>query len=177
MTLKDIRKEVEAMIEFELSKPTRKREYVYARSIYYKLSRELCPLESLYSIAASMNQDHSNVLHSINNVFPSIEAYEEVFYKIYTDVKSRLLHRYGDGDFDALNVEPSAFLGVHKQYVNELSKYKNKYNDIKNKYDESLKNRDKSTLGEAIDMLKRVPESKHYDLLTRLDAMTKIMAL
>ena len=42
---------------------------------------------------------------------------------------------------------------------------------------ELLKKNDNSTLGEAIDMLKRVPESKHYDLLTRLDAMTKIMAL
>ncbi len=177
MTLQDIRKEVEAMIDFKLSEPRRKRGHVYARSVYYKLSRELCPLESLDSIGSSMNQDHSNVLHSINNVFPSLEAYEEAFYDIYTQAKSRLLERYGKGDLYASNVKSSAFLSVHKQYTSKLSEYKKKYEDIKNKYDELVESKDNSGIGEAIDMLKRVPESKHYDLLIKLDAMTKIMAL
>ena len=177
MTLQDIRKEVEAMIYFKLSEPRRKRRNVYARAVYFKLSRELCPLESLERIGSSINKDHATVLHAINNVFPSLEAYEETFYNVYVQAKSRLLERYGSGDLDASKFESSAFLGVHKQYSSKLSEYKKKYEDIKNKYDELLKSKDNSALGEAIDMLKRVPESKHYDLLTRLDAMTKIMAL
>jgi len=177
MTLQDIKKEVEGMIEFKLSEPRRKRGHVYARSVYFKLSRELCPLESLSSIGISVNKDHASVLHGINNVFPSLEAYEEAFYNIYTEAKLRLLEKYGSGDLYASKVMSSAFLGVHKQYSGELSEYKNKYKDIKNKYDELLRSRDNSTLDEAIDMLKRVPESKNYDLLIKLDAMTKIMAL
>jgi hypothetical protein len=179
MTLQDIMKEVESMIDFKLSEQRRTRGHVYARSVYFKLSRELCPLESLSSIGISVNKDHASVLHGINNVFPSLEAYEESFYNIYTEVKSRLLEMYGSGDLYASKVKSSAFLGVHKQYSNELINIKNKYKDIKKKYNSLLKNNEesKSTLTEAVGMIKRVPESKHYDLLVRLDAMTKIMAL
>lgn len=177
MTLQDIKKEIESIIDFKLSEPRRKRRNVYARAVYFKLSRELCPLESLERIGSSMNKDHATVLHAINNVFPSLEAYEETFYNVYMQAKSRLLERYASGDLYASKVESSAFLGVHKQYSSKLSEYKHKYKDIKDKYNELLKKNDNSTLDEAIDMLKRVPDSKQYDLLIRLDAMTKIMAL
>ena len=174
MTLEDIRKEIESSLDFSLSEVNRQRKYVYARCVYFKLSRELCPLESLESIGSSVNKDHASVLHGINNVFPSLEAYEESFYDIYTQAKSNLLDKYGACDNYASQVNPIAFLGVHKQYSNELSKYRDSLEELQGLYDELLISAD---FGDAIEMIKRVPVDKYETLLVRLDAITKIMAL
>ncbi len=174
MTLEDIRKEIESSLDFSLSEVNRQRKYVYARCVYFKLSRELCPLESLESIGSSVNKDHASVLHGINNVFPSLEAYEESFYDIYTQAKLNLLYKYGGGDNYASEVNPIAFLGVHKQYSNELSKYRDALEELQGLYDELLISSD---FGDAIEMIKRVPVDKYETLLVRLDAITKIMAL
>ena len=75
MTLKDIKKTVEHVTGLSLTKNTRKREYVYARFIYFYLARKYGKKEfiidgcvkyydcSLDSIGKLINKDHATVIH------------------------------------------------------------------------------------------------------------------
>jgi len=69
-TIKQI---VENYFEISIGRNTRKRQYVEARAIYYKLCRIFTQL-SLEQIGKSVNRDHASVLHGIR----SINTWEEV---------------------------------------------------------------------------------------------------
>jgi hypothetical protein len=69
-TIKQI---VESYFEISISRNTRKRQYVEARAIYFKLCRIFTQL-SLEQIGKSVNRDHASVLHGIR----SINTWEEV---------------------------------------------------------------------------------------------------
>ena len=69
-TIKEI---VENYFEISISRNTRKRQYVEARAIYYKLCRIFTQL-SLEQIGKSVNRDHASVLHGVR----SINTWEEV---------------------------------------------------------------------------------------------------
>ena len=69
-TIKQI---VESYFEISISRNTRKRQYVEARAIYYKLCRIFTQL-SLEQIGKSVNRDHASVLHGVR----SINTWEEV---------------------------------------------------------------------------------------------------
>jgi len=64
----------------DITKKTRKREYVEARAVYYKLAR--AESYSLTDIGKSVGVDHATVIHSLNN-FHLIEKYNKKFYSIY----------------------------------------------------------------------------------------------
>jgi len=66
--LKNIKEEIEILTGLSLTKKTRQREYVYARSIYHKLAREQTSY-SLAVIGGYLNLDHSTALHAINHTF------------------------------------------------------------------------------------------------------------
>jgi hypothetical protein len=66
--LKEIMNYVIDQTGLDIRDNTRKREYVYARSLYYKLSRE-CTAFPLSEIGEVVGRDHAGVIHSINNVF------------------------------------------------------------------------------------------------------------
>jgi len=63
-TIKEI---VENYFELSISKNTRKRQYVEARAIYFKLCREFTQL-SLEQIGKSVNRDHASVLHGVRSI-------------------------------------------------------------------------------------------------------------
>ena len=69
-TIKQI---VESYFEISISRNTRKRQYVEARAIYFKLCRIFTQL-SLEQIGKSVNRDHASVLHGVR----SINTWEEV---------------------------------------------------------------------------------------------------
>ena len=69
-TIKEI---VESYFELSITRNTRKRQYVEARAIYYKLCRIFTQL-SLEQIGKSVNRDHASVLHGVR----SINTWEEV---------------------------------------------------------------------------------------------------
>ena len=69
-TIKEI---VESYFEISISRNTRKRQYVEARAIYFKLCRIFTQL-SLEQIGKSVNRDHASVLHGVR----SINTWEEV---------------------------------------------------------------------------------------------------
>jgi len=63
-TIKEI---VENYFELSISRNTRKRQYVEARAIYFKLCREFTQL-SLEQIGKSVNRDHASVLHGVRSI-------------------------------------------------------------------------------------------------------------
>ena len=63
-TIKEI---VESYFELSISRNTRKRQYVEARAIYFKLCREFTQL-SLEQIGESVNRDHASVLHGVKSI-------------------------------------------------------------------------------------------------------------
>ena len=63
-TIKEI---VESYFELSISRNTRKRQYVEARAIYFKLCREFTQL-SLEQIGKSVNRDHASVLHGVRSI-------------------------------------------------------------------------------------------------------------
>ena len=63
-TIKEI---VENYFELSISRNTRKRQYVEARAIYFKLCREFTQL-SLEQIGESVNRDHASVLHGVKSI-------------------------------------------------------------------------------------------------------------
>ena len=63
-TIKEI---VESYFELSISRNTRKRQYVEARAIYFKLCREFTQL-SLEQIGKSVKRDHASVLHGVKSI-------------------------------------------------------------------------------------------------------------
>lgn len=69
-TIKEI---VENYFDISISRTTRKRQYVEARSIYFKLCRDFTQL-SLEQIGKTVNRDHSSVLHGIRSINTWVEV-------------------------------------------------------------------------------------------------------
>lgn len=62
-----IKEIVDNYFELNLKRNTRKRQYVEARAIFYKLCREFTKL-SLEEIGEQVNRDHASVLHGIRSL-------------------------------------------------------------------------------------------------------------
>ena len=88
-TQKLIKELVEDYYKIEITKNVRKRVYVEARAIYYKLLRDntRCSLEE---IGKTMNRDHSTVLHFLKQINNWIE-YDKDLRRDYEILKERLL--------------------------------------------------------------------------------------
>jgi len=67
-----IKEIVDNYFELDLKRNTRKRNYVEARAVFYKLCREFTKL-SLEQIGQQVNKDHASVLHGIKSLNNWIE--------------------------------------------------------------------------------------------------------
>jgi len=66
MNYKRLRDIVEYETGLDISKNTRRREYVQARGIYYYILRKETNM-SLHSISETVKKNHATILHSVNN--------------------------------------------------------------------------------------------------------------
>jgi hypothetical protein len=73
--MKSIKDYVSNLYNLDIEKDTRKREYVDARALYYKLCRDLTKC-SLTTIGESVGRDHSGVLHSLKNILHHLDIEE-----------------------------------------------------------------------------------------------------
>jgi len=94
MIEKEIRSRLEQELQINLDhrrdngKHLRRRDYVYARALYYGICREVTNL-SLDQIGRTLGQNHATVLHSIKNVFSNLDLWEEKIYvRVYNTVLS-----------------------------------------------------------------------------------------
>jgi hypothetical protein len=75
--LQTIKEYVNNLYGLDIVKDTRKREYVDARALYYKLCKDLTKC-TLTVIGNSVNRDHASVLHALNNNIHYIDEEEIV---------------------------------------------------------------------------------------------------
>lgn len=170
MKLQEVIQFIQEKMEVDLQENSRKRENVYARAIYFKVTRELFPRKSLDLIGSLVGRDHASVLHGINKVFPMIKLYEPTVYEVYEDTRAMILHNISD-----LTGEEYEESKKSKEYKRELNKYYTKCKHLEAKI--SLLEEEYNTDDLVRDYIKRVPAEKYELFLLRLDAMTKMISL
>lgn len=79
-TLKTIYQRTNKVIGVDIKNRSRKFEYVFGRSIYYKIAREFTGF-SYSSISQNINRDHATILHAMKNFNRDILGNESYFYK------------------------------------------------------------------------------------------------
>lgn len=159
MKLETIVSNVSKEFGLDIRTRTRKREYIYARAVYYKIAREMLR-KTLSEIGGLVNVDHATVLHSINNVFPVIERFEPDILNSYEKIKDKISF---EADFDR---SASFTLEEAKEEIADL-KYKLKLAEEQAKRAVNLSGFE--------DILENVPEDKIDVLKIRLDAIIKML--
>lgn len=76
MKLEIILNEVNEFFNIDIRKQTRKREYVYARFVFYKLAKELNPFCSSVMIGRFLGKNHATVLYG-NKQLENIIEYNQ----------------------------------------------------------------------------------------------------
>ena len=85
-----IKKAVQSAFNTQIHIPSREREIVYMRAIYYKLCKEFT-FESLYSIGKQVNRHHATVLFGLKTFDNIINSNVEIeYYKKYLTLKTRI---------------------------------------------------------------------------------------
>jgi len=146
MNTKTIKRLVEERTNVNLLNPTRKRNAVYARAIYFKLCKQKTTL-TLKAIGSTLEKDHATVLHSINNIFEEIKKYDSDHYSIYKDLCGT-----------------EKLLSIKKRYLILNQKYKNLLEKVpENKYEN------------IIDVVKCLPDNKLDIAEIRFKAITDML--
>lgn len=136
--LQEIKHLVEKELELNLDYKTRKREYVFARAVYYRLCNEFTKC-SLTSIGKEVNKDHATVIHGLK-VFKSFQSFPNMY-------QSEL--RAYNNIYPALKIvsdelkKPETLLeritNERQEMMNERNKSIQDYNTLKDKHNKLLK--------------------------------------
>jgi|11_taG_2_1085331.scaffolds.fasta_scaffold06136_6 hypothetical protein len=124
------KKIVSEYYNIDISKPTRLREYIVARSMFYKLLRDNTSM-TYQNIADTFSKNHATVLHSINNL-EGIMEYDYSTRSDYLSVNSRFneaLDRTYNTNLEELNkvVEESE---QYYMLLDDLNKLKQRYDTL-----------------------------------------------
>lgn len=111
----------------DISEPTRKREYIQARSIYYKLCRIYIPNASLSFIGKNIDKCHATVLHGLK-IFKELLYIDNmnVTYKDCVDYLNAIQPEDDDKEIDILELK-EFYREKHMLLVEESQKEINKY--------------------------------------------------
>jgi len=136
--LQEIKHLVEKELELNLAYKTRKREYVFARAVYYRLCKEFTKC-SLTAIGKEVNKDHATVIHGLK-VFKSFQSFPNMY-------QSEL--RAYNNIYPALKIvsdelkKPETLLeritNERQEMMNERNKSIQDYNTLKDKHNKLLK--------------------------------------
>ena len=85
--LEVIRKAVETITSCDVVERTRQREYVQARSIFYRFARD--NKQTLQAIGQFLKRDHATVMHSLKKFEQDVE-YDSVFRANYNAAEYRI---------------------------------------------------------------------------------------
>ena len=154
---KDIINYINTELKIDITKKKKTNEYVFARTLYYKLAKEYTNLP-ITAIGAAVNKDHCSVIHNLKNFDEVIKRKElrKIYdtFKLYPIKSERL--QYTD------------LIKLNEELRNELL-------DTKQKYTQLLKENqveDTST----IDYLLKGLTQEQIDLVyVRLEAMVKMI--
>jgi len=98
ITLQGILAMVTRRSELNLTKSSRMKEYVYARAVYFKLSREFTNF-SFKEIGHLVDKDHASVMHGMK-VFEMLEFHKDPVMNIYNECKTILTSDKENLDID-----------------------------------------------------------------------------
>lgn len=159
MKNKEIIAKVSKEFGIDITKRTRKTEYLYARAVYYKLAKEI--FHRTYSdIGKEVGLDHATVLHSIKNVFPVIQMFEPTIIRRYNKLYDRIKF-----DKEQQKAIPHTQEEAKKEIID--LRYRLSFAEAQA--------RKAMSLGPFEDLLSRVPEEKVDLVRLRLDAMIRML--
>ena len=165
---KGIRTHIENCLNIDLSLRTRKRNYVYARAVYFKLCKEYTRL-SLNDIGLSINMDHASVLHAINNVFPLVMQYDGHLQDLYEDYK--LSNKY---DTESMFESYSRIIRENMKLRREIKNIKEEYG-VECGFEAVNVNTEEGLVDkEFMSLYREIPEAKKEDVYTKLDTIVKV---
>ena len=151
---------INAELKIDIRKKKKTNQYVFARTVYYKLAKELTSLP-LEEIGRQVNKDHCSVLHNLKN-FEEVVKRKELK-KIYDTFKEFPIKEDRVTYTEALN--------INEQLRLQLT-------DLKQKYEQLLEEREETNTIKVskIEELTKGLTDEQLDLVhLRLEAMIKMM--
>ena len=151
---------INAELKIDITKKKKTNQYVFARTVYYKLAKELTNLP-IAEIGRQVNKDHCSVIHNLKN-FEEVVKRKELK-KIYDTFKEFPIKEDRVTYTEALN--------INEQLRIELT-------DLKQKYEQLLEERDQTNTIKVnkIEELTKGLTDEQLDLIhLRLEAMIKMM--
>jgi hypothetical protein len=88
----------------DINEPSRLRLIVEMRSLYYKIVRELAPMQSYHIIGKSVNKDHASVIYGISQ-FELYAKYNKRLMLHYHNIKNAFLKLYDHNNIVSLEME------------------------------------------------------------------------
>lgn len=113
----------------DIENNTRKREYILARSMYYKLLRENTKM-SFQEIANIFKKDHATVLHSIKQLNGYME-YDVTLRADYAAIHSTFLDAIDNDLLDKYNGENPETTPEYLKLLQDFNELKKRYLDLK----------------------------------------------
>ena len=151
---------INAELKIDITKKKKTNQYVFARTVYYKLAKELTSLP-LEEIGRQVNKDHCSVLHNLKN-FEEVVKRKELK-KIYDTFKEFPIKEDRVTYTEALN--------INEQLRLQLT-------DLKQKYEQLLEEREETNTIKVskIEELTKGLTDEQLDLVhLRLEAMVKMI--
>lgn len=153
---KDIINYINTELKIDITKKKKTNEYVFARTLYYKLAKEYTNLP-ITAIGAAVNKDHCSVIHNLKNFDEVIKRKElrKIYdtFKLYPIKSERLQYT------DVIN--------LNKQLRLELIELKQKYNQL-------LKDHTQRDISKLEELLEGLNEEQLESVYTKLDAIVKM---
>ena len=156
---KDIIRFINNELNIDITKKKKTNEYVFARTVYYKLSKELTRT-SLNEIGRQVNKDHCSVLHNLKN-FEHIVKIPK-FKKLYETFKEYPVQED--------RVQYTQVINLNEQLRIELIDLKQKHRKIL----ESIEEKKKLEANKMEQLLTGLNEEQLDLIYVRLEAMVKM---
>jgi ADP-heptose:LPS heptosyltransferase len=154
---KEIINYINKELDIDITKKRKTNQYVFARTLYYKLCKEYTNLP-LTEIGAGVNKDHCSVLHNLKNFDevikrPKLKKIYDTF-KLYPIEEDRL--QYTDA------------IKLNEQLRNELLETKQKYTQL-------VKTLQRQDISKHEQLLKDLTPEQLDLVYTRLQAIVKMI--
>tara|TARA_Y100001973_G_C5198660_1_gene336065 strand:- start:1543 stop:1992 length:450 start_codon:yes stop_codon:yes gene_type:complete len=131
--LEEIKDMVNAELRLDINSKTRKSQYVYARTVYYRLCKEFTGY-SLYSIAGVLKKNHATVLHGLK-MFNRFKLQPKLYsneLKAYQKIHKQL-------EDIATPILKNETTSLTETIYNEKCDIEKKYKELKVKHNRMLK--------------------------------------
>ncbi len=134
MCVEIIKNLVESEFNLKLKRKTRRREYVEARAMYYKLLRDKGRM-TLSSISKTLDKNHATILHAIKNLHNWM-TYDTNIKSIYDSLEEKvnkiiLLH---PEEFKRAPTEEKFYLSVYVDIENKMTELEVKHRRLRARY-------------------------------------------